>query len=285
MNGVAGPPTRLAAGDQVGPYRLEQELGEGGMGVVYRARTPDGERVALKLARTSLAADETFRRRFQREGHSTTRVDHPNVVRVLDAGEHGGLSYLTQSYMPGGSLAEQLERSGPLPVPAVVRLAHEVAGGLDALHEAGLIHRDLKPDNILFDSRGTAHITDFGLIKDLKASVVTKLGAAVGTWNYMAPEQVRGEDARPAIDIYALGCVLFACLAGSPPFGDRRGMQVGWAHLNEEPPDPSASRPDVPADVGWAVTKALAKEPEDRPPTAVALARLVQVAAQAGGDR
>jgi serine/threonine-protein kinase len=160
-----------------------------------------------------------------------------------------------------------------------VRICTAVASGLDALHLQGLIHRDVKPGNILLDDDGTPFIADFGLAKDRDASVLTKAGTAIGSMDYMAPEQIRGEEVSAQTDVYALGCVMFECLSGKPPFADRQGMRILWAHLQEDPPDPSAGRDDVPPDVGWAITRALAKEPEKRPPTATAYAHMVRIAA------
>jgi serine/threonine-protein kinase len=154
-----------------------------------------------------------------------------------------------------------------------------VADGLDALHAEGLIHRDVKPGNILLDGQGKAFITDFGLMKDREASVLTRPGQALGSMDYMAPEQIRGEEVTAQSDVYALGCVMIECLTGQPPFADRQGMRILWAHLQEDPPDPSAGRDDIPPDVGWAVTRALEKEPDKRPPTATAYAHMVRIAA------
>jgi serine/threonine-protein kinase len=163
-----------------------------------------------------------------------------------------------------------------------VRITTAVASGLDALHTEGLIHRDVKPANILLGDDGTPFIADFGLAKDRDASVLTQAGQALGSMDYMAPEQIRGEEVSAQTDVYALGCVLFECLSGKPPFADRQGMRILWAHLQEDPPDPLADRDDCPADVTWALTKALAKEPEDRPPTATAYAGMVRIAAGGG---
>ena len=163
----------------------------------------------------------------------------------------------------------------------VIAICTQVAAGLDAIHENGLIHRDLKPGNILMDERGTPYIADFGLAKDHQSegTVLTRPGQALGSMDYMAPEQIRGEEVTAQSDVYGLGCVMFECMCGRPPFADRDGMRILWAHLQEDPPDPCAARPDVPADVSWALTRALEKEPEKRPPTATAYASMVRIAA------
>jgi serine/threonine protein kinase len=249
------------------------------MARVYKAVGPDGEVVALKLVRPELAVESMFRKRFSREVSTAVRVDHPHVVPVLDSGVHQGIPYMAQTFIRGGSLHDRLEREGRLELDAAVTLCLETAKGLGAIHEHGLIHRDLKPANILLDEQGRAFIADFGLAKDPQASLITKPGQAVGSLDYMAPEQIRAEEVTAATDVYSLGCVMFECLTGQPPFADRQGMRVLWAHLRDEPPDPCVTRPGLPKDVGWALSRALAKDPADRPASATAYARMVQVAA------
>jgi serine/threonine protein kinase len=249
------------------------------MARVYQASGPDGETVALKLVRPELAVENMFRRRFAREVQTAERIDHPHVVAVLDSGEHDGVPYMAQPLIKGGSLQERLEREGELELEDAVTLCLHVAKGLGALHSHGLVHRDLKPANILLDERGCAFVADFGLTKDPQASLITQPGQAVGSLDYMAPEQIRAEEVSPAADIYSLGCVMLECLCGQPPFADREGIQVLWAHLRDDPPDPCAGRLNVPKDVSWAVLCALEKDPAKRPPTAMAYARMVQAAA------
>jgi serine/threonine protein kinase len=269
----------LRPGDEVGPYTVHSPLGEGGMARVYEAVGPDGEVVALKLVRGELASETMFRKRFAREVQTAARIDHPHVVPVLCSGEHEGVPYMAQPLIRGGSLDERLEADGRLELEPTVTLCLEVAKGIGALHEHGLIHRDLKPANILLDEEGHAFVADFGLAKDPQASLITKPGQAVGSLDYMAPEQIRGEQVTPSADVYSLGCVMFECIAGRPPFADRKGMQVLWAHLQDDPPDPCAGRDDLPKDLTWAVNRALEKEPARRPETATGYARMVQVAA------
>jgi serine/threonine protein kinase len=273
--------TELAPGDTVGPYRIEGVLGVGGMGRVYRATAPNGELVALKLVKSDLARDTVFRKRFDREARIAQRVSHPNLVPVLDTGEENGIPYLTQRFIQGGSLADQIERLGQLPIESALRGISEVAGALDALHANDLIHRDVKPANILVDEQGVSYITDFGLAKDTQGSLLTRPGQAVGSLDYMAPEQIRGEEVTAATDVYALGCVMCECLSGAPPFADRQGMRVLWAHLQDQPPDPVAKRTDAPPGLGPAVLTALAKDPAERPPTATAYAQAIRAAAGA----
>jgi serine/threonine-protein kinase len=272
------PDGALDPGQTIGEYRIEELLGEGGMGFVYKAAAPSGETVALKLVKREIAKDEVFRRRFEREAQTAARVGHPNVVQVIDTGEHEGVPYMAQVFITGGSLEDRLQRDGKLDLDFVLDVCTQVADGLDAMHAEGLIHRDIKPGNILLDET-RAYIADFGLMKDREASVLTRPGQALGSMDYMSPEQIRGEEVTAQSDVYALGCVMCECLSGKTPFADRQGMRILWAHLQEDPPDPCAERSDIPADVSWAILRALEKDPEKRPPTATAYAHMVRVAA------
>jgi serine/threonine protein kinase len=269
--------------DRIGPYAIGPAVGEGGFARVYRATGPDGEEVALKLVRADLAAERVHRRRFEREIRAVLGVEHAHVVPVLAAGEHDGVPYLVQPLLRGGTLKDRLAASGPLEPGALVRLCGHIARGLSGLHDTGIVHRDVKPANILFDEHGKAYVADFGLVKDRDASLLTRPGQAVGSLDYMAPEQIRGEEVTPAADVYALGCVAWQCLGGAPPFGGREPMDAMFAHLHDEPADPCAARADVPAGVGRVVLHALAKAPADRPPTAMTFARLLRAAAAETG--
>jgi serine/threonine protein kinase len=269
------PESRI--GGKVGAYQIESLLGVGGMGIVYRASGPDNRPVAVKLIKEDYARDETFLRRFSREARIAQTVSNPHVVRVLDTGEHDGLPYLASVFIEGGSLEQRLERTGPLDVRTSVRICAQVADGLQALWAAGMVHRDIKPGNILLDSAENAYITDFGLAKDSQGTALTRPGQALGSLDYMAPEQIRGEQVTAATDIYALGCVIFECVEGRPPFADRGGMQVLWAHLRDEPPDPT--RDDLPPEFPRALKAALRKQPSERPSTGVEYARSLSQAA------
>jgi serine/threonine protein kinase len=271
----SSPESRIGA--MVGAYRIESVLGVGGMGIVYQASGPDNKRVAVKLIKEDFARDEIFLRRFRREARIAQTVTNPHVVPVLDTGEHDGLPYMAALFIEGGSLEGLLEREGRLEVPTAVRICTQVADGLEALWAAGMIHRDVKPANILLDSAQNAYITDFGLAKDRQGTALTRPGQALGSMDYMAPEQIRGEEVTAATDIYALGCVLFECIEGRPPFADRAGMQILWAHLREEPPDPSRS--DISPGFAHALKAALRKTPEERPSTSGEYARSLSEAA------
>jgi serine/threonine protein kinase len=254
-------------GDSLGPYRITRVIGRGRMGIVFEGTEDGGEPVALKVVTTELSQDEVFLRRFRREVKAAQKIEHPNVVPVLDDGVEGGLPYLVQRLIPGGSLADRVQASGPLGLEEAVRLLAGAASGIDALHGAGLVHRDIKGANILLEG-DTPYVSDFGLAKDSQASNLTRPGQALGSLDYMSPEQIRGEDVSPATDIYALGCVMFEILTGTPPFGGRPSMRVLFAHLQEPPPDLSAQRNDISPQVARAISRALEKEPEDRPASA-----------------
>jgi serine/threonine-protein kinase len=263
----------MRGAERLGDYELEAELGQGAVGTVYRARATDGRLVAVKLLRSALGADDAYRSRFAREARAAQEVTERHLVAVLDHGESEECPYLVLEYVGGGSLAERLARSALGP-DGTLRLVAEVAGGLDALHAKGIVHRDVKPSNIMLRDDGSAALTDFGLAKGAAYTVLSRPGQIMGTLDYMAPELVRGEAATAASDVYALGCVAFECLAGKPPFADRSLFGVGTAHLEDEPPDPPAA-----PQLAWAVRRALEKDPAARPPTATAYAHLLRATA------
>jgi serine/threonine protein kinase len=266
-------------GSQIGDYNVDDLLGEGGMGKVYTATGPDGGKVALKLVKDDYARDETFRRRFYREARIAQTVKHPNVVPVLETGEVDGLPYMAQRFIDGMSLDEKLKRDGPLDAQTAVQVCTDVAAGLEALWAAGMVHRDVKPANILLDEGGRAYITDFGLAKDTQGSLLTLPGQALGSMDYMAPEQIRGEPVSAATDIYALGCVMYESMCGQPPFAEVQGMRILWAHLQDQPPDPRTRRPDMSDDFVRVLLSALEKDAANRPQTAGEYARMLAAAA------
>jgi serine/threonine protein kinase len=268
-------PVDQRVGSFVGPYRIDALVGVGGMGKVYDAVGSDGTRVALKIVKDELARDETFRRRFEREARIAQTVRNPRVVPVLDTGEHDGVPYMAARFIDGLSLEQKLKIEGRLDAGTAIKICGQVAEGLEALWAAGLVHRDVKPGNILLDQDGTAYITDFGLAKDSQGSVLTMPGQALGSMDYMAPEQIRGETVTAETDLYSLGCVMFECLTGRPPFADRQGMRVLWAHLQDEPPDPHG----VSAPLAQALKSALRKAPSERPRSGAEYARSLSQAA------
>jgi serine/threonine protein kinase len=196
-----------------------------------------------------------------------------------ETGEDDGIPYLAAEFIEGIALDEKLELEGRLDLATTVRICTHVAEGLQALWEAGMVHRDVKPANILLDLAGKAYITDFGLAKDSAGTVLTRPGQPLGSMDYMPPEQIRGEPVTGAADVYSLGCVVFECVNGRPPFADRDGMRVLWAHLQDEPPDPSGDRTDISPEFAQALKAALRKEPAERPPSSVEYARSLSQAA------
>ena len=249
----------LASGETFAAYRIESVVGRGGMGVVYRAADLRLERpVALKLVAPELAEDEVFRRRFLREPKLAAALDHPNVVPIYEAGEHEGRLYLAMRFVDGSDMRTLLRQEGGLPVERSIAILEQVASALDAAHRRGLVHRDVKPANVLVDEDGHAYLTDFGVTKQLGGDS-TDTGQIVGTLDYLAPEQIRGEDLSDRADEYALGCVLFECLTGAPPFRRATEAETLWAHM-QDPVPPVPGRPELDP----VLRKALAKEPGDR---------------------
>jgi serine/threonine-protein kinase len=251
------------------------------MGRVYKAVGVDGQPVALKTVKEELAGNEILLKRFRREAEIAQRINHPNVVAVVATGDREGLPWAAQRFIDGGSLQDRLNRSGPLDVEEVIAIFKPVAAGLDVLHENGLVHRDLKPGNILIDERGQPFIADFGLAKDYQhqGTVLTRPGQTLGSMDYMSPEQIRGETVTGASDVYALSCMLYELLTGQPPFGYQVGIRTLWAHLSDAPPHPSDVAPTLSRAVGDALLKGLEKDPDERPQSATALIELIAAAA------
>ena len=253
------------------------------MGQVFRAaHAQTGAVVALKLLKPEAASDPSLIRRLLREARAAGTVEHRHLVGLLDAGQADGQHYLALELVPGVTLGQHIDAEGTLPLDDVVRIAADVAAGLDALHRAGIVHRDIKPSNVLLDADGAARLTDFGLAKGRDYSTLTLPGQMLGTIDYLAPELIRGDEPNAGSDIYAFGCLVYACVAGRPPFGGRGMLQIGIGHLDEEPPDPCAQRSDAPEGFGEVVGYALRKAPAERPPTATAYARLIAVGARGG---
>jgi len=275
-------PRALKPGDAFGEYVIDDQLGEGGMGIVFRAIHEDGGVVALKVLKPGLVTDSNAARRFAREARAVGEVEHPHLIGLIDTGDVEGIGYLAMHYVPDKSLDDRIQAQGPLPVDDTMRIASEIASALDALHAAGLVHRDVKPSNILLDAERGALLTDFGLAKSRDYSMLTAPGQMLGTLDYIAPEMLKGSEPGASADLYAFGCVVFECLAGTPPFGGLSMFEVGMAHLGDTPPDPLADRADAPPGLSEAVLVALAKEPEDRPPSATAYAEMLIAATRSG---
>jgi serine/threonine-protein kinase len=263
-----------ATGMTFGHYRLLGLLGKGGMGVVYRAEHEHLARVvALKLLTPQLAESAGFRERFQREARLAASLDHPNVVAVYDAGESNGTLYLAMRFVDGTDLASVLAREGKLDPDRAASVATEVAAALDAAHARGLVHRDVKPANVMIDSE-RCYLTDFGLTKPFEAetTALTAAGQFLGTLDYVAPEQIDGRQVDGRVDVYALGCMLHECLTGSRPFPRETAVAVMYAHLHEPPPRPSELRPGLPTAIDAVIAKAMSKDRDDRYPTCGQLA-------------
>ncbi|WP_158675639.1 serine/threonine-protein kinase [Nocardia stercoris] len=257
-------------------YRLEELVGRGGMGEVWRARTPDGRTVAVKILASTLSGDPEYRQRFEREARLGMRLRDPHLVPIHDFGEHDGSLFLVMDFVEGTDLAQRL-RGGPLEPAAAVAVLTQLAAALDVVHAADLVHRDVKPANVLLDRAGSAYLIDFGIARAGDTTSLTATNMAVGTWAYMAPERFTGTvDARA--DIYALGCVLYECLTGSRPYGNGDPAQQMHGHLMSAPTPASAVNSAVPLAVDAALASALAKDPADRPPTAGAFATAVRQA-------
>jgi serine/threonine protein kinase len=250
---------------QIAGYRIEAVAGRGGMGVVYRAQHVHlGRTVALKLLNPELAASEEFRERFIREARAAAELEHPNIVPVYDAGEVEGRLYLAMKFIEGTDLAQLLEQETRLSPDRVMPLLEQLADALDAAHQNGLIHRDVKPANALLEG-DRLYLTDFGLTRRVDSTrPLTATGRAVGTAAYLAPEQIRGEPLDRRVDVYALGCVMFQCLSGEPPYLRDTDMLIMWAHVGAEPPSLSAEVAGLPSTVDRVIKKALAKSREDR---------------------
>lgn len=262
----------LAPGTTIAGYRVEGVVGQGGMGVVYEATQLSLDRtIALKLLAPELSDDPAFRMRFRREGRTQAGLDHPHIIPVYEAGESPDGLFLAMRLVRGPDL-KRLIRRGGLDERRALLILGQVADALDVAHDAGLTHRDIKPQNVLVASRDHAYLADFGLTKGPGADSLTGTGQFVGTLNYTAPELIRGERSSPAGDIYAMGAVLYECLCGQVPFPRDSEAAVVYAHLQEPPPSPSAALPGLPPALDAVVMRAMSKDPADRQPTAGALA-------------
>jgi tRNA A-37 threonylcarbamoyl transferase component Bud32 len=248
-----------------GRYRLESKLGSGGMSTVYLAQDEVLDRpVALKLLHQEISDDAAQLERFRREARAAARLSHPNLVGVIDAGEDQGRPYIVFEYIEGDTLKRRIETEGDLPVDEAVAYAIEIGRGLTAAHARKLVHRDVKPQNVLIDPDGRAKVTDFGIARSLEAKGLTATGRVLGTTDYVSPEQAMGEDVDERSDVYSLGVVLYEMLTGEVPFEAETQVGVAMKHVNDPMPDVQVKRPDVSAALALVIDRATTKDPRDR---------------------
>ncbi len=262
-----------------GPYELQTLLGVGGMGEVYRAYDTAKDRtVALKLLRTEMSADAGFQERFRRESRIAARLQEPHVIPVHDFGEINGVLYIDMRLVEGNNLHTELHENGPLDPARAASIVGQVAAALDAAHASGLVHRDVKPENVLLTGNDFAYLVDFGIAHLGGESGLTSAGAAIGSCAYMAPERFTGGRVGPPADIYSLACLLYECLTGSTPFPTGELSQLMGSHIMSPPPRPSVARPAVGSAFDAVITRGMAKQPEDRFASAGDLARAANAA-------
>jgi serine/threonine-protein kinase len=248
-----------------GRFRLEEQVGSGGMSTVYRAFDETLERtVAIKLMHRSLSGDEQQLERFRREARAAARLSHPHVVTVIDAGEDDGHPYIVFEFVAGETLKSRIKRIGPLPIVEAVAYAIEIGRALGAAHAERLVHRDVKPQNVLVDPDGRAKVTDFGIARSLEDGGLTATGRVVGTTDYVSPEQALGQDVGAASDIYSLGIVLYEMLTADLPFKAESQVGVAMKHVQDPMPDVQIRRPEISAALGAVVERATAKQVENR---------------------
>ncbi|MGH2677125.1 MAG: protein kinase domain-containing protein, partial [Actinomycetota bacterium] len=248
-----------------GRYEVVRAIGWGGMAEVYLASDRFlGRRVAVKVIRQRFAEDDRFVARFRREARAAASLGHPNVVAVHDVGVHQGSPFLVMEYVPGRTLTELVRDNGPLPPDRVCEIGEGVAQALGAAHAAGIVHRDVKPGNVMVTADGRVKVLDFGIARALRWTPLTDTPAVQGTVEYMAPEYVRGEGADPRSDLYSLGSVLYELATGKPPFTGDSPLQIAYRHLEEAPAPPDAVRQGVPPRLSAIIVRLLAKHPGDR---------------------
>src|SRR6266536_1669873 len=255
-------------------YELEQKIGEGGMARVYRGRDLRLNRqVAIKVLHSHYASDTNFLQRFHHEAQAAANLRHPNIVDVYDVGQDADTHYIVMEYVAGSDLKALLMRNGALPVEQAVYVGECVANGLDAAHRIGMVHRDIKPQNIIVGPGGKVKITDFGIAKSALSTAMTETGVTFGTADYISPEQARGQPATPRSDIYSLGVTLYETLTNRLPFSGDSSIAVAMQHVSADPPPPRMYNPRIPPQLESLILRALNKEPNSRPTTARDFAR------------
>src|SRR3954464_15031249 len=270
----ARPTSSMIGTTLSGRYRLEAKLGSGGMSTVYLANDETLDRPgAGKLLHREISEEADQLERFRREARAAARLSHPNLVGVIDAGEDDGRPYIVFEYIDGRTLKRQLQEQGPLPVDEAVAYGIEIGRGLTAAHARKLVHRDVKPQNVLIDPDGRAKVTDFGIARSLEQKGMTATGRVLGTTDYVSPEQAMGEDVDERSDVYSLGVVLYEMLTGDVPFQAETQVGVAMKHVNEPMPDVQVKRPEVSAVVASVVDRATTKDPRDRYSTVAEMVR------------
>lgn len=258
-------------------YRLTERIGEGGMAEVYRGTDLRlGREVAVKILRPQYASDQKFLERFLQEARAMASFSHPNIVNVYDVGREGRRYYIVMEYVPGTDLRRLIQERAPLPVQQALEIARQIAAGVGAAHRKGIVHRDIKPGNVLITPTGEAKVADFGIARAMTDTQhLTEPGVVWGTTAYLSPEQIRGEPATPASDVYAIGVVLFEMLTGRTPFQGEDRVAIALQHLHEPPPKLSTLNPRVPPSVERLVERMLAKDPAQRFATADDVASVI----------
>ena len=252
-------------GSKLGSYEVEEEIGRGGMGVVYRAYQPNLQRkVAVKVLLPHLAKDADFVERFMREARAAAKLHHPGLVTIFDVGELDGTYYFSMQWLQGKTLEDRLTEPGDLPLDEVVSIVSQMASALGYAHQAGVVHRDVKPANVIVDDTGRAVLTDFGIAQAANETRLTRVGASVGSPDYMAPEQIQGEAIDARTDLYSLGVLFHNLLTGEPPYTGEAPIAVAYQHLNAPVPSAREKRPEVPPALDEIVMRMMAKAPEER---------------------
>ncbi len=266
-----------------GRYRIVRKLGSGGMADVYLAEDEDlGRRIAIKILNDRHANDESFVERFRREAKNAAGLSHPNIVSIYDRGEAEGTYYIAMEYLDGRSLKELVVARGPLPISDAIDATRQVLAALRFAHRKGVVHRDIKPHNVMADADGRLKVTDFGIAR-AGVSQMTEAGSIIGTAQYLSPEQARGAPVDQRSDLYSVGVVLYEMLTGTTPFSGESPVEIAMKHLSDPPRPPSVERPDIPPDLDMIVLRALAKNPDDRFQTAEEMdAELERVSRGAG---
>src|SRR3954449_1555014 len=248
-----------------GRYKILKKIGAGGMADVYCAEDQTlGRQVAIKILNDRHAGDEQFVERFRREAQNAAGLNHPNIVSIYDRGEAEGTYYIAMEFLDGRSLKELIVARGPSPIPVAIGYARQVLAALRFSHRNGIVHRDIKPHNVIVDAEGRIKVTDFGIARAGAASQMTEAGSIIGTAQYLSPEQARGAPVDQTSDLYSVGVLLYELLTGTVPFTGDTPVEIAMKHLSQIPEPPSVKRPEVPADLDAIVLRALAKDPADR---------------------